>query len=121
MVRQVLLAGLATGIARALGEHADAPPDLLGAGMRDPVDREAPTARREDRRQHAHGGRLARAVGTEDAENLARLDGDGQIVDGDERSELLCDPARLDDRRHATTHPPRWLDRRGYRLKMNGG
>ena len=64
---------------------------------------------------------LPAPFGTEDAEHLAGLDRDGQIVDGDERSEELCDPMRLDDRRHATTHPPRWLDRRGYRLKMNGG
>src|SRR5262249_54575438 len=48
--------------------------------------------------QHADGGGLARAVGAEDAEDLAGADVEGDVVDRPDRPETLGQPADLDRR-----------------------
>ena len=46
---------------------------------------------RQDPGEHAQGGGLAGAVGTEQADDLARPHGDGHVVDGDHRTEALVE------------------------------
>ncbi len=47
--------------------------------------------------EHLQGGRFARAVGTEDAEDFAALDGEGDAVDGDFGAVGFVEVARFDD------------------------
>ena len=55
--------------------------------------------RRQQTGQHLHGGGLAAAVGAEEAEDLAALDGEADVVDGGEVAEAARQVARHDDRR----------------------
>ena len=63
-----------------------------------PVDRRGAARRVDEPEQHPQGGRLARAVGPEEAGDPARLDVEAQVVDGDEGPELLAQPPDLDPR-----------------------
>ena len=71
--------------AGALGHHRDPLSDLGSvAGLeRNAGHLHRPRRRCDDRGQHPYGGRLAGAVGTEEAEHLARADAEGDIVDRD--------------------------------------
>ena len=42
-----------------------------------------------DRREHPHGGRLARAVGPNETEDLAFLDGQREVVEGSKAVKFL--------------------------------
>ena len=59
---------------------------------------------RHDRRKQAHGGRLAGAVGTDKAENLTLLDGQGEAVESSNRIECLGETLGTD---HFKTHKMR--------------
>ena len=54
----------------------------------------------EQARHHAEQRGLARAVGPDDADDLARLDREGHVGDGDESGEALGEAAHL--KRHAS-------------------
>src|SRR5206468_3311527 len=100
-------------VAGALGEDADPLADLGRAGLRDARDREAAARRLEDRGQDTDRRRLAGAVRAEDAEDLARVGLEAEIVDGDERPVAPFDASRLDRRVHGP--------RRGWaNMKMPG-
>jgi hypothetical protein len=90
--------------AEALGHVADARPWALG--LRGCRSRRTVAARRagvEDAAQHADGGGLAGAVGAEDAEDLAALDGEAHVA---HRHEL----AEARDRCSAQSRPGSRLD-----------
>jgi hypothetical protein len=53
---------------------------------------------RQQTGEHLHRGRLAAAVRAEESEDLAALDAEAHVVDGDEVAEALGEPFRLDDR-----------------------
>jgi hypothetical protein len=69
-------------------------------------DARAPRRRREQRRQHVHGGRLAGAVRAEEAVDLAGRDRQVDPVDrADPALELANQPFRLDPVVHALNLP----------------
>ena len=72
----------------ALAHVADVAPDLvaLGADVESRDVRRA-LARREKSDEHLDRGRLARAVGAQEAEDFAGPDVEGDVIDRDERSE----------------------------------
>ncbi len=81
-----------------LQRRADGPPDG-GALAHDvvPGHPSLPRARRQQRREHQHGGRLAGAVGPEEAVDLARLDAQVDAVDRPHAAlELADEPFDLD-------------------------
>ena len=114
---------------RALAEHG---PDLVAelpavaAGL-EPGDAHAPRARAQDARQHLQGRRLARAVGADERDALARLDGERHTVDRDDVARARRDQRaqRPDEPVCALPHPehlaqPLELDRGHTRpLKPN--
>ena len=59
----------------------------------------------DEARKHAHGGGLAGAVGAEEAEDLALVEAEGDIVHRGEAAEPLGQARDLDQCRHAS--PPR--------------
>ena len=61
-----------------------------------PADGGAPGIRGDQPEQHPQGGRLARAVGPEEAGDPSRLDHEVQMVDGQHRPEVLGQPRDLD-------------------------
>ena len=46
---------------------------------------------------HSHGGGLAGAVGAEEADHLARIDVEGDAVDGDDAVEALGDAVEREE------------------------
>ena len=56
-------------------------------------------AARQQAGQHLHRGGLAAAVRAQEAEDLAALDAEADVVDGGEVAEAAREPARLDGRR----------------------
>ena len=64
--------------------------------MSKPATRPLPEARREQAVEHFDRRRLAGAVGAEEAEDLARRDGERDAVDGDEVVEALGELVHLD-------------------------
>src|SRR6185503_7914905 len=57
-----------------------------------------PASRRnQEAGEHADGRRLARPVGPQEAEDLARVDLEADVIDGDERSERTGQVKGLDD------------------------
>src|SRR5581483_8026685 len=89
-LREVAEPGL--GRLRALG-HVDADDaGAAGVGL-------------QEARQHLHGGRLAGAVGPEEAQHLAALDLKGNAVDGDDVAEPLFQIGSFDQGRHWSLPP----------------
>ena len=92
------LAGPQPGlVAEELGEVADPPPDGAVAERR-AEDRPGPRRRRGQPEQQLDGRRLARAVGPEEADELAAADGQVDAVEGDRASRSAWDVAELDHR-----------------------
>src|SRR5581483_11338385 len=84
----VLLDGEVVPQAGALRHVADAELHRLGIARDvEAQHRRGPRRRRQDAAEHADRGRLPRAVGSEEAPDLARADVERDAVDGDERSE----------------------------------
>ena len=81
----------ATAAAPAAEPHRARLLDDIEAGHR-----RAPTRRCEQRAQHADGGRLPRAVGPEEAVDLAGVDEQADPVDGSVPVELLDQPVDFD-------------------------
>src|SRR5206468_1727958 len=67
-----------------------------------PVEDDAPGVRRREARETVKARRLAGAVGTEEAEDLALLGGEGDGVERGEAGEALGEPHHLEDAHHAT-------------------
>ncbi len=83
---------------------ADALLDLLGVGADvEPGHASVAGARREQAGEHLDGGRLAGAVGAEEAEDLALGDLEAHMVDGDEIAERAGEIADLDGVGHAAS------------------
>ena len=61
-----------------------------------PNSQRLPLAGRQQAGQHLHGRGLAAAVGAEEAEDLAALDAEAHVVDGDEIAEAHRQIPRLD-------------------------
>ena len=61
----------------------------------DAADERGAAGRPQQAAQHADGGGLARAVGAQEAEDLARLDAEGQVVHGDEVTEAAGKPTHV--------------------------
>src|SRR5262245_53207851 len=97
---QVLLRGLPLRVAGALREDADPPADLGRPRVIDAGDAEPAARRLEDRRQDTDGGRLAGAVRSEEAEHLARFDGERQVLDREPLPVPLFDALGLDGIAH---------------------
>ncbi len=76
---QVLAAGEVREEARALDERADPGEDGGARADRVAEDPDLTGVRLDQAHQHAQGGRLARAVRTQEAEHLALLDAEGQV------------------------------------------
>jgi len=64
--------------------------------VRDACDDERSTRGCEDRGEHADRRRLAGPVGAEDAEDLASIDGEREVFDGNEAAVLLSHAACFD-------------------------
>jgi hypothetical protein len=105
VIAEELLAGLPFRVARTLGQYANPPADLGGPGMGDARDRERAARRREDRGQNPDRGRLARSVRSQHAQDLAGLDLEAEVVDGDDRTESLLDSVCLDGCGHDGGEP----------------
>ena len=106
--REVLADGQVLVGRLRLGNRADRAPH--GGPVGDDVvalDTGAARGRRQERRQHPDEGRLAGAVGAEQAVDLAGLDGEGHGVVGDEVAEAFGQPLDLDrpGRAHAFGGP----------------
>ena len=75
--------------------------ELHAIGMRastsTPRDRRGARGRREQAAQHADRRGLARAVGAEDAEDLAGADREADVVHGDDVAKALDQATDLDD------------------------
>ena len=83
----------------ALAHVADAPLDLLGLVRHVEAEHAARArGRREQPAQHADRGRLARAVRAQEAEHLALLDRQRDVVDRDEGAERAREVDQLDGR-----------------------
>ncbi len=80
---QPLLGGLGGGVAGALRQYAEAPPDLQRPGVRHAGDREGARVGRQHRGEHPDHGRLARSVGTEEPHDAPGIDLEAQRLDGD--------------------------------------
>ena len=80
---------------RLLGQEAEPPAHLRLAGVV-AGDRGRPGGGFEQSRQHLQRRRLAGAVGADDADDLASLDGEGDVVHRDEAAVLLAQSPRLD-------------------------
>ena len=64
-----------------------------------------PLAGRQQPRQHLHRGRLAAAIGAEEAEDFAALDPEADMIDRGELTESAGQSARLDARLAAARAP----------------
>ncbi len=68
---------------RRVGQEADPPANLVGiAGDVDAIDRHLAGGRQEHAPQHLQRGALPGAVEAQEADHLAALDGEAEIVDG---------------------------------------
>jgi len=91
----------------ALGEDAGALADVGGAGLRVEAEHlDGPARRPDEIEQDVDGRRLARAVRAEEAEDLAALDGQIEVVHGRLVAEALGQARRLDGR-HGQPPPGR--------------
>ena len=78
-----------------LGQVAN--PPARGRIVDRPIEQgSAPGGRPRQPEQDLDRGRLAGSVRTEEAEDLTRLDGQGEVVEGNPTAELLAEPGRLD-------------------------
>src|SRR5262249_18624525 len=79
-----------------------------------------PRSGRKDAREDAHRGRLAGAVGTEEADDLALAHREADAANGLDRAEALRDVAQLEHR--ASTHVRAPASRRtaGVRASSSG-
>jgi hypothetical protein len=96
-----VVAGAATGIGkgRLQGRAHDA--QRIGqVGVTAPVDGRCPRGGGHEAEEHAQRGGLARAVGAEEPDDAASLDGEGDVVDGGQTGEALGEAVDL-DHRHA--------------------
>jgi hypothetical protein len=84
------------GVAGALGQDADTATNVCGTRVRDARDHKSSASRCEDRGEHADRRRLPGAVRAEDTEDLASLDGEGEVFDGHEVAVLLAYAACFD-------------------------
>ncbi len=102
---QVLPPGGGRIDSRRLGHVADPPPHLARPRRDvDAVDAGGASRRRRQRREDAHGRGLARAIGAEQREHLARLDGEGHPVERHHAAAVgLAQLAHLDRARRV--HP----------------
>ena len=101
---EVLAAGEVGVEARRLDEARDAIQCAHAVDHRIPAEQPcAARARTDQPEQHAQRCRLAGAVGAEVAVDVARLDGQVDVVDGRDVAVGLDESARLDDRGHAST------------------
>jgi hypothetical protein len=83
---------------RPLGHVADVLFDSLGLGADVEADHSPLAAGgREDAAEHAEQGRLAGAVGAEEAEDLSARDGEGNLADCDQAAEAPRDLGDLND------------------------
>jgi len=105
-------AGAARGAAGRAGRRAAAGGEVEPAEQRRPVAVE-PLAEQPDLagvggdqpEDHVQGGGLAGAVGTEQADDLARADPEADAVHGGDRPEALGDVADVEDRHTADSRP----------------
>jgi hypothetical protein len=85
--------------ARRLGQHAGHRANALRVATElEAVDAGRAFRRTDEPGQHAHGGRLASPVRTEDAEDLAVAHRERQVMDRGQCLEVLGEPGRLDHR-----------------------
>ena len=93
---QVVAAGAARVEVGRLQRGADDRHRLRDVVVAVAADGRGAAGRADQAEQHAQRGRLARAVGAEEAGDAAGLDGEGQAVDGGEVAEPLGQVAHLD-------------------------
>jgi hypothetical protein len=89
----------------ALEDHVDRPPVRRLAGHVLPVDQDLPARGRLEPGQHAQERGLAAARGAEEREELALLDREAHVVNGQHVAEPLGDVADLDDGAHGPLRP----------------
>ena len=112
---EVLCAGQVAVEADGLREVAD--PPLDGERVTRGVvaaDADGPGARLGEAQHHEDAGALARAVGAEESEDLALVDGEVDGVHGGEPAVALGEPAGLDQRAHRLPS----LQKRPPRMRM---
>src|SRR6185312_2991365 len=91
-----------------LEHHADAEPrDAVRgpAGHLDAIDLDGPRIRLLDTDDRLHRRGLAGAVGADQPQYLARIDGEADILDGDEAAEALGEAGNLKHGRRAHAAP----------------
>ncbi len=105
---QQLAAGQAVVKPEMFREEADARPRGAVADRR-AQHGAASSGRRHERQEHLERRRLARAVGTEEAEDLTPVHRERQPLDRDLRAESLLQAARFDDRPAQSIHDSRFV------------
>ena len=76
-------------------------------GVREAVDGGVPGGGGDQSDERAQGGRLAGSVGTEEADDLALVDVEAQVVDGPHGAEVLGEVLNRDDGHVQVDHPER--------------
>ena len=79
-------------------QRADVPQGLAQGAVRLPLDQGATGIGRVKAKGHAHGGRLAGAVGADETGDLARPDREGEAIQGHGLAEAFAQVSHFDGR-----------------------